>query len=64
MSDMALCAAVECTVDDIKQAYKRLSLLCHPDKNSEEGASKAFVCVSDAYVLLSDERKRREHDGE
>lgn len=38
-----------CSDSDIKKAYRKLSLLTHPDKNGHEGAEAAF---KSAYTRL------------
>ena len=50
-------------VDEIKKAYRRLSLLHHPDKNnnSAESATK-FQKISEAYETLGDAEKKQEYD--
>ena len=49
----------DATPDDIKNRYKKMSVLCHPDKNGgSEQAKQAFEAVKDAYARLSDEKKR------
>ena len=51
------------SADEIKKAYRRLSLIHHPDKNnnSPESASK-FQKISEAYETLGDAEKKKEYD--
>jgi DnaJ-class molecular chaperone len=49
--------------DEIKKAYRRLSMLHHPDKNSNSPESKEkFQKISEAYETLGDPEKKREYD--
>lgn len=50
------------TDSDIKKAYRRLSLLTHPDKNGHESADEAFKMVSRAFGVLGDKEKREKFD--
>ena len=52
------------TVSDagIKKAYRKLSLLTHPDKNGYPGADEAFKLVSRAFQILSDAEKKAKYD--
>lgn len=46
--------------DEIKKAFRKLSLKYHPDKPS--GDAEKFKCINEAYQTLSDENKRRMYD--
>ncbi|KAJ9607699.1 Chaperone protein dnaJ [Cladophialophora chaetospira] len=47
---------------EIKKAYRKISLLTHPDKNGYEGADEAFKMVSRAFQILSDADKKSRYD--
>lgn len=52
------------TKEEIKKAYRKLSLQWHPDKNPGNSiAIEKFQKISEAYETLSDENKRHEYDG-
>jgi len=46
--------------DDIKKAYRKLAHKHHPDKSG--GSDDKFKEVSEAYAVLSNEKKRAEYD--
>ena len=49
--------------EDIKKAYRKLSLQYHPDRNSNSAESTAkFQSISAAYDIIGDENKRKQHD--
>lgn len=51
-----------CSDSDIKKAYRKQSLLTHPDKNGHEHAEQAFKMVSRAFGVLGDKEKRDKFD--
>ncbi|KAJ6847791.1 chaperone protein dnaJ 49-like [Iris pallida] len=51
-----------CSVEDVRKAYRKLSLKVHPDKNKAPGAEEAFKAVSKAFQCLSDEENRKRYD--
>ena len=50
------------TETEIKKAYRKISLLTHPDKNGHEHADEAFKMVSRAFGVLGDKEKRSKFD--
>ncbi len=47
---------------EVKQAYRRLAILLHPDKNPHPDAPIAFQEINEAYEVLGDTIKRALYD--
>lgn len=53
----------ESTSEDIKKAYRRLALICHPDKNpGNEKAAENFQQLNKANQILGNPKKRERYD--
>lgn len=52
------------THDEIKKAYRSLSLKYHPDKNPSPEATEKYKTINEAYGILGDEDKRRQYEME
>ena len=55
--------AKEATTADIKKAYRKLARQYHPDANKGDAkAEEKFKEISEAYDVLSDDKRRKEYD--
>jgi len=52
------------TAEEVRKAYRRLSMKWHPDKNKNRDAEDKFKEISKAYSVLSDSKKKANYDNE
>jgi curved DNA-binding protein CbpA len=52
------------TDEEIKRAYRKAAMRCHPDRNAgnEDSAREQFHAVKEAYAILSDPAQREVYD--
>lgn len=51
------------SLEEIKTAFRKQVIICHPDKNNNSPESEAeFIILYNAYSILSDPDKRKEYD--
>ncbi|KAF1330496.1 hypothetical protein FI667_g5126, partial [Globisporangium splendens] len=50
------------THSEIRQAYRKLALKCHPDRNSSAEAQEQWEGVPAAYAIISNPNDRAEYD--
>eukprot|EP00056_Hartaetosiga_gracilis_P007304 m.106637 g.106637 ORF g.106637 m.106637 type:complete len:343 (+) comp12677_c0_seq2:150-1178(+) len=51
------------TKKEIRKAFKKMCVKCHPDKDREnEHADDNFIAISGAYETLGDENERKKYD--
>src|SRR5215207_11201546 len=49
--------------DELKRAYRKLAMQCHPDRNpGDKSAEQKFKEISEAYDVLRDDQKRAAYD--
>ncbi len=49
------------TIAEIKQAYRRLALLHHPDKNGDHSSTAVFSEIKEAYEVLTNPAKKEQY---
>ena len=50
------------SADEIKKSYRKLARDLPPDRHPDQGAEATFKAASEAYDVLSDDKKRKEYD--
>lgn len=58
----ALGVSQSASEDEIKKAYRKLSLKYHPDRNSEPEAKHKFQEINQAYEVLGDGEAKKRYD--
>ena len=49
--------------DDLKKAFRKLAMQCHPDRNpGDKQAEARFKEINEAYDVLKDDQKRGAYD--
>lgn len=48
--------------EEIRQAYRRLAKLYHPDVNPSNEAKQKFILIQNAYEILTDDARRLQYE--
>ena len=48
--------------DEIKEAFRKLAMKFHPDRNKDPSAESKFKEINEAYAVLSDQDKRAQYN--
>jgi DnaJ-class molecular chaperone len=54
----------DASTEELKQAYRKLSLKWHPDRNHSPEAQSRFQEINSAYETLNDDKRRHEYNCE
>src|ERR1700704_6118612 len=55
--------AKDASAEDLKRAYRKLAMQCHPDRNAGDAqAESRFKELNEAYDVLKDDQKRGAYD--
>src|SRR5262245_14494902 len=57
-----LCVLEKATPEEIRKAYRRLSLQWHPDVCKEPGSHEMFIKLNEAYKVLIDPEQKARYD--
>jgi hypothetical protein len=52
----------QATPNELRQAYRRLVLLTHPDRTTDPAAHQRYLVVNEAYHILNNPTRRRTYD--
>ena len=50
------------TKEELKEVYRKLALKYHPDRNPGKKDDGIFSDITEAYIVLKDDEKRKEYD--
>ena len=54
----------QASFQDIKSAYRAMSIKWHPDKNPNSDVTSIMQDINEAYAILKDEEKRERYNKE
>jgi hypothetical protein len=54
--------AAQASIDEITQAFRRMAMRYHPDRNKDQDAMRHFIEIREAFDILRDPQKRSVYD--